>query len=1158
MADLTYIDPIMDRTMDDVEYARTHQTDLTNKNKGAWNYTDLNRIANNLKYAAQWMYEQGFLSKPYTMEIKTNWVETDIITLEDLNNMIVNNMNNLHTFSRDDLEWYPITILANIDYNTANWLERNIHNLATQVPPPPEKYKLTVNSGSGSGEYEARTVVTIKADPPKEGFIFDHWAGDHLENIASGTSEETTYTMPNQDITLQAIYTNAIPHTFTFTKYDYDNSKYVTTTQELSMGEIVYIEADPAPQGKVFYEWEVEPSTYEKNLYEQAATTHFTMPNEAVSVKAVYITKGEKYLEVRNGTGTGWYEYGRSVAVSSNKSSGQIFTGWSGDTQYLTADKSQEYNSVKIPDVQRISITANYYTPYVPATGLKLTVVNGVITDTGETEGTYDEGNQVNLTYNTPPEGKVFAGWSHSGGGSMSGNRITIGRSDATVTATYRTLEYYTLTVTTHSGTTVKTVEKYSYFSINANPAPDGYTFDKWTGDISGLSITSASTGAIMGSSGRTITAVYRPINPHTLTVNQRSGTSDSYTQAEFTTVQVTAEDAPAGMRFTGWSLSGKGSLSSYYSKTTTFTFGNGDATLTPRYVNVWTVTVSNGTINGSASAVLDEGSTYDLYCRSLKIYEKFEGWAQNGPGTINNTASTSTRFTVGHGDTNITANISQYPDKTLTVYWRHPDTNVTSLLSQQTYQYGSRIVLEAPIAPNQSTFLAWEGDVDIISTSQSALASSIIIDHLTKDAVLTATYFYPDDPKYYTLTVYNGYPESRNCKEGEQAEVRANEPSQGYEFYKWYGDTKYLVNPDRTVTPNSIIMPAKAITLKAKYNLIGELPLFRVGVSGGTAKATYYTTSTKIDPETKEEKEEQVKHDVEGATIDVPPGTEVTLTADLDEVGFGFDFWDGNFEEAGITDIEKSQNPAKFTMAEDDVSIIMNRRPLKQYTLTTVNASGAGDKFEGTYEIHGTLTDTDDKKYEFLYWTCVDADGNDCISAIKDPDLEQTEITILDRSLWVEAHYKTYYKLTVINGQDTGRGYYYEGEEINSVYANDPEPGSNTEFDQWNDPYELLKDEAAKYDKTPTLIMKNSPASITATYIANSPQENSMVVTGNDLHTGIITRSKSTIISGRLTVGAVVFDKDGCIGVVIENDPDQNDNTDDYKVKKLFYGGNF
>ena len=1149
---VSYITPITNRKHADVEYARTHQNDLVNKNIGAWNYTDANRVCNNLKYAAEYMYDQGFLSEPYSMSIKTNWTESDIITYEQLNSMIVQNMNNLKTYSRPDLEWHYVASIANMNYAVANWIEQNIHQLATQLPIPPDKYTLTVEGGTGSGEYEAMTVVNIQANAPEEGQVFSYWSGDHLENIGNPNAAITTYTMPIQDIRLQANYTSLVPHTLTLKTYTGG-----TQTFNLSMGEIKYIEADPAPSGKVFHHWIVTPSTYEQNLYEPAATTHFTMPNEAVTLEAVYISPGKKQLLVYNGTpASGLYDYGTYVSIRSNKPSNAVFTRWTGDTQYLTGSVTSEYNSVHIPDVNTIRVYANWSIPTPPpATNIPLTVVNGVISSTGQISGTFTEGDRISITADPVPEGKVFSGWSKSGGGSISNSgsmsaTVTIGTSATTVTANYRTLEYHTLTVTTNNGTTTTTKERYEYFSVNANPAPEGYTFDRWTGDTSSyngstFNTTSASTGTYMGTSDRTIVANYRPINPHTVTVHQLSG-DVTYTKAEFETVSIVAESAPTGKVFTGWSKSGAGSITSSTSPNITYTFGNGDGELTPNYVNVWTISVVGGTINGSASAVLRQGSTYNLRCRSLAIYERFDGWTKTGPGTISNTASTSTYFTVGEGDATITANITQYPDKTLTIYSRDPDTGVDTLVSQETYTYGTRLVFEAPVAPNQTTFLTWLGDVNILSPS--ALASSVTINNLTVDTTIIATYYYPEAPEYYTLSVYDGYPESGTYATGSQVTIRAKTAPQDWEFYKWYGDVAYLVDPDVTLPENSIIMPSRAITLYAKFKMIGELPLFRVSVMNGTASGSYETGEGTEESPT-------VVHNESGVYIDVPPGTEVTLTADPDVAGYTFDYWSGNFESAGVDDVVITNNPTTFTMVEDNLNITMIRRQLDTYTVYTTNATGPGTTYEGTYTIVGNKQNTENERYTFTHWTCEDADHNNCISAIANPLSLETTITLTDRDLWITAHYTTHYKLTVVSGQDTGDGYYYEGETVNTVYANTPTPESRLQFDHWEDPVGIIT--SSIYDPTPTIVMNDSIATITAVYVSIDATGNSVIVTGNDLHTGIIRRSSTTLINGIFAVGTIAFDGDGCIGTITEVNPDQNDNTDDYRVEKLFYGGN-
>ena len=1157
MPTVSYITPIMNRTNADVSYARDHQDDLINKNIGAWNYTDANRVCNNLKYAAEYMYEQGFLSQPYSMQIKLDWKETDIMTSESLNSMIVDNMNNLKSYSRPDLTWYPIASIANMDYSVANWLEQNINALATQVPMPPDTYKLTVENGSGSGSYEAETVVTIRANPPETGEVFDHWSGDHLENIEDASLEVTTYTMPNQDVKLTANYTGTIPHTLTIITHT------KTETVRLSMGDVHYIEADPAPFGKVFHHWIVEPSTYERNLYEPAASTNFTMPNEDVTLTAFYITKGEKQLVVNNGRGSGWYEYDTYAAISSNKPSNAVFTNWTGDTQYLTGESTEEYNSIKIPDVNVITVTAHWTIP--PTTNIKITVVNGIISSTGLNTGIFTEWDKLSIVANNASEGKTFSHWSIEGAGNIPWDDIdlvnavfTVGNAEATITAVYRDLEYHDLTVTTNSGTTVKPVEKYELFTINANPVPEGHTFNVWTGDtqtyeypyentdvLSGHRFVPSLpiTGTYMGDSDRTIVANYRTIDSHTLTVKQLSG-DVTYTQAEFSTIKVTAENAPTGKRFKGWSLLGKGELSSDSSQSTTFTFGNGDATLTPIYVNVWRVTVVNGTINGSTSALLDEGQLYlHLEARELETYERFDGWTQDGPGTIRNTASTTSWFTVGNGDVTITANISEYPDKTLKVYWRNPDTNADTLLLQETYRYGTGIYdIKAVTAPNQTTFLSWLGDVDLLYPS--ALASTVSIPSLTADTTIIATYYYPESSEYYTLTVYGGYPESGSYAAGSQVTVRAKSPAQGWEFYKWTGDTQYFVNPDLTLSENAVIMPQQAITLEAIFKVVGELPLFEVNVTNGTANATYYTG----------EGENQVEHDESGTTILIPAGIEVMLTADPDLVGWVFNYWD--IKQSGVTDIVRTENPATFTMIEDNLDITMVRREQGRASVYGTNATSLSEVYPGTYSINGTLQDTNDYHYVFLHWTCVDVDGNDCISAIEDPDSVSTNITVTeDKDLWIEAVYTTYYRLTVIEGQDTGSGYYAEGEIVGTVYANTPTPESRLQFDHWEDPTGIIQN---IYDPTPTIVMKNTVSTITAVFTSLDANGNSIAITGADIHDELITRHDSYLLNGIYAVGTIVFDKDGCIGVITQVNPDGTDNTDDYKVEKLFYGGNF
>ena len=64
-------------------------------------------------------------------------------------------------------------------------------------------YTLTVTHGTGGGSYQAGATVTISADAPPSGQVFDKWTGG---TVASATSASTTVTMPAANVTLTATY----------------------------------------------------------------------------------------------------------------------------------------------------------------------------------------------------------------------------------------------------------------------------------------------------------------------------------------------------------------------------------------------------------------------------------------------------------------------------------------------------------------------------------------------------------------------------------------------------------------------------------------------------------------------------------------------------------------------------------------------------------------------------------------------------------------------------------------------------------------------------------------------------------------------------------------------------------------------------------------
>jgi hypothetical protein len=77
-------------------------------------------------------------------------------------------------------------------------------------------FSLTVNNGSGDGNYLQGATANIVADSPAPGYHFTYWSGDtaYVANVYSAT---TTLTMPNSNISVTANYAEDAVEEFTLT-----------------------------------------------------------------------------------------------------------------------------------------------------------------------------------------------------------------------------------------------------------------------------------------------------------------------------------------------------------------------------------------------------------------------------------------------------------------------------------------------------------------------------------------------------------------------------------------------------------------------------------------------------------------------------------------------------------------------------------------------------------------------------------------------------------------------------------------------------------------------------------------------------------------------------------------------------------------------------
>ncbi|OPZ16849.1 MAG: hypothetical protein BWZ04_03044 [Firmicutes bacterium ADurb.BinA205] len=85
--------------------------------------------------------------------------------------------------------------------------------ISINVNAAPSTYAVTVNNGTGDGNYEENATVTITADAAPSGQHFKEWTGADSLNFTSGskTSTTATFTMPANAVEVTATYENDTP-----------------------------------------------------------------------------------------------------------------------------------------------------------------------------------------------------------------------------------------------------------------------------------------------------------------------------------------------------------------------------------------------------------------------------------------------------------------------------------------------------------------------------------------------------------------------------------------------------------------------------------------------------------------------------------------------------------------------------------------------------------------------------------------------------------------------------------------------------------------------------------------------------------------------------------------------------------------------------------
>ena len=205
--------------------------------------------------------------------------------------------------------------------------------------------------------------------------------------------------------------------------------------------------------------------------------------------------------------------------------------------------------------------------------------------------------------------------------------------------------ETYSLTV--NNGTGDGAYPSGSEVTVTADPPQAGERFQVWEGDIAILDdFTSESTQALIPFQDVTITATYTALPTFNVVVTNGTGDGSYYAGAQ---VNITANPAPAGQQFSGWT--GNVTFSNASSPTTSFTMPSTPVVVTATY----SVSTGGGTGTGLRGEYYNNpsNSAYPLEdpFSGSPVLTRTDGvvnfsWAQNSPASQVSSDNFSVKWT--------------------------------------------------------------------------------------------------------------------------------------------------------------------------------------------------------------------------------------------------------------------------------------------------------------------------------------------------------------------------------------------------------------------------------------------------------------------------------------------------------------------------------
>ena len=257
------------------------------------------------------------------------------------------------------------------------------------------KYTLTVDDKST--EHVAGEKLSFTA-AEKDGYTFTGWEVTGLPTDVDTTKATISFTMPANNVTLKAQYTENAPKTYkldvTDAKVTLKDGSAVADLTAVRVGtELVATAAEK--DGYNFTGWEV--TGLPADVDTTKATISFTMPANKVTLKAQY--KKNTYTLTVDGVDE-QRDFEENVTVTAQPVEGKTFTGWEVTGLPTDVDTTKATISFKMP-ANKVTLKAQYKKNTYTLT------VDGV-----DEQRDFEE----NVTVTAQPvEGKTFTGWEVTG-----------------------------------------------------------------------------------------------------------------------------------------------------------------------------------------------------------------------------------------------------------------------------------------------------------------------------------------------------------------------------------------------------------------------------------------------------------------------------------------------------------------------------------------------------------------------------------------------------------------------------------------------------------------------------------------------------------------------------------------------------------------------